>query len=462
MRRTLCLLAVLLSTTPSWAVTARNLGTRISMDGYTNDFTEDERVFGWNEVYGGPEEASDDSKWGNSNDLNQIRITWDARNLYLAGEGVTWDNNMILFVDSAPEYGLGSMDSLNSWRRNFAFDSSGHFDPNNPENALPRHQRGFNPLAGFAPDLFVATWDTNLLPRLVIQDRGQSVRDLQVADGYFSAAASFDKGNTGRAMEVTIPWSTVFLSPVGRGQARDSLMTVGGVTDTVTLIPRGARLKICGVITAGGDGTGGPDVAPDNTRGCTATAGDAVYVDNYAVVELDKVDDSGLGARYGDGSPGDGVADWGVEPASRVSFRIRPPIPASVSRSLRFAIKEITLDRPAFRPDYGETIHFAIRMDPPPDSSNVFHYVSSVSLTANVYDINGRWIQNLFLGQSHKVLALPGTPQGLYDTERDFYAQCSWDGRDSEGRLVTPGVYVLRTVLEKDLSRATRAFVVVR
>lgn len=422
---TLFLLAAVV--TDAAALTARSLSARMRIDGFADEFQTDERIFGRNELLDEPEESGDDSRWGENNDINQIRITWDARNLYLAGEGRIWDNNMILFVDSTPGIGLGAMDSLNSWRRNFAFDTTG----------LGRGE-------GFSPDLFGATWDGNTSPRLIMQERLQRVLDFTVSQGFYSASATFDKSNTGRSMELSIPWSTVFLGPVGRG-TRDTVILVGGVPDTFPIFPQGARLKIAGVITAGGDGTGGPDVAPDNTRGQTGNAGDLVFLDNWATIEIDRNDDTGRGG----GGP-DGVADWNVSPSSRVSFRFRPPITAAVTRGLRFSLKEVVLDRPAFSPDLGEQIGFQIFLDPPPDPFNEFHQITSIDLESGIYDLRGRFVRSLYTTENRNVLNLD---RPLVDV---------WDGRDQAGRKVEPGIYVLRTVLKPNLSRATRAFVVVR
>jgi hypothetical protein len=408
------------------ALTARDLSGRVRIDGFTGDFTADERIFGYNETFEEPEEGLADSKWGENNDLNQIRITWDQKFLYLAGEGRIWDNNMILYIDSTPGRGLGAMDSLNSWRRNFAFDTSSA-------------SRG----EGFAPDLFGATWDGNTSPRLIMHERAQLVRDYTVGLGHFTASATFDKGNLGRSMEFAIPWSSVFLGPVGLG-TRDTVLVVGGVPDTFPRFPPGTVLKITGVITAGPDGTGGPDSAPDNTRGHTDGSGDRVIIDNWAIVEIDRNDDTGLGA----GGP-DGIADWNVDPSSRVSFRFRPPIPASIARTLRFSLGSVDLDRQVIRPDLGDRVRFRMSIDPPPDPGNDFHQITTVEMRADVFDVRGRFVTNLF----------PFTARRVLDTANPVLDQ--WDGRDSEGRPVAPGVYVLRVEL-KDISRVNRAVVVVR
>ena len=99
------------------ALTARDLSARMRVDGFTNDFTDDEKVFGYNSAANAPQEATDDSRWGVNNDLSQIRVSWDAQYLYVAGEGRIWDNNMVLLFDTVPGRGLTSMTALNSSRQ---------------------------------------------------------------------------------------------------------------------------------------------------------------------------------------------------------------------------------------------------------------------------------------------------------------------------------------------------------
>jgi hypothetical protein len=405
----------------AYAVTARDLSGRIRVDGFTSDFQPDESVFGRN-ADGTLQEAPDDSKWGVNNDVNQIRITWDARFLYLAGEGRIWGNNMILFIDSIRDRGLARMDSLNSWRRNFFFDSEGP--------------------AGFGPDLFVATWDGNTAPRMITQIRGQTVQD-DVPGGLFNAAASFSQGNTGRAMEAAIPWSSVFLAQAGVG-VRDTLVTVNGISDTIAVLPRGAKLRICAVITGGGDGTGGPDAAPDNVEGLSSDGGTAAFIDNYAEIDLDRNDDTGLGG----GGP-DGIADWDVEPSSRVTFRFPPPI-----LGLRFCISDIQMDRPVLLPDLGERIRFKLQIDPQPDPSDPNNLVRGVTTSAYIYDLRGRAVRTLYAGVSRPVLDVN------WAAVHDQYDW--WDGRDDHGTIVPPGVYVLRVVTGQGTCRALRSFAVIR
>ena len=48
-----------------------------------------------------------------------------------------------------------------------------------------------------------------------------------------------------------------------------------------------------------------------------------------------------------------------------------------------------------------------------------------------------------------------------YELNYDFN-RIHWDGRDQNGELVPPGIYIMRLVLEPNVSRLTRPVVVVR
>ncbi len=417
--------AVLLvgSGAPAAALTGRDLSGRIRLDGLTDEYTPGEALFGRNAAAGNaPEEADDDSKWGPTNDLRQIRITWDARNLYLAGEGSIWDNNMVLLLETIRGHGLRNMTRLNSWRRNFTFDTTGF--------AAGREQ--------FMPDVFSGTWDRNTAPRLLIVLDSTTVDDQQPG-ALFRAVATFIRDQPNRAMELVLPWRTVFLGSAGFG-TRDTVMIVGGARDTFHLFPPGTSIRVAGVVTGGADGTGGPDAAPDNTRGMLQDSNAEAIIDNYAEIELDRNDDTGAGR----GGP-DGVADWGIEPKDRVTFRYPPPI-----LGLRFSLKDVRLDRPAFKPDLGDLIRFGFTLSPPLDPDRPIDQIRTVDMTANVFDLNGRFVRNLYVGDTRLALS-PGR------ADRDL-----WDGRDQNGQTVRPGIYILRVVVETNQSRITRPMVVVR
>jgi hypothetical protein len=431
------LLAALLSLAPAaHAKSARDLGSRMRIDGYTSDFiTGDEDVFGLDPRSGGLQEPNDDSKWGNNEEVTQIRVTWDAQYLYLAVEGVIWGNNMIIFLDTVPDRGMSDMSGLNSWRRNFKFDKNARFAGDE-----------------FAPDIFGATWDTNTSPHFLTM-MGTNQVDDHLVGSEFKAVATFDQGNTGRSMEYAIPWRNVFAGIAGVG-TRDTVVNIGGVVDTLHRMPIGVhKIKLTAVVTGGGDGTGGPDSAPDNLTGHTSDSNAQVLIDNYAILDLDENNDLG-----GPNAGSDGIPDWGVSPISRISFRYPPPI-----RSVRFSLADLTTDRPAFAPDRGESMNFHFKLSPPLNPDDALDRVRTVALSANLFDVTGHWVRNLFLNNERapgdrlpSLLAI-NADQTLTDN-----GYSHWDGRDASGRVVPAGIYILRVVMEPNLDRAVRAVVVVR
>jgi hypothetical protein len=427
-----CLALALVALTPTTvgAVTARDLSGRIRVDGYTNDFEADEVLFGFNEARQLPEEPATDSKWGPDNDINQIRVTWDKDSLYLAAEGVISGNNLVVLLDVLPDQGLVTMRNLNSWSRNFSFD-----------------------VAAIAPDLFGATWDTNTQPRLLIHRGGLQVDDQQ-SGTLFRSAATFSTSQRGRAMEMAIPWNSLFLGSEGHG-TRDTVMTVAGVADTFHLFPPGARIRIVGVVTSGGDNTGGPDSAPDNTRGHSQDGSQEVVIDNYAMVDLDRADDTGAGH----GGP-DGVADWNVAVKPRVTFRFQPPLVASA-----IDLVAVRFDRPAFAPTRGEKARFTFELAPRLDPADPVNQPRTVTFSAEIYDLHGRLVKTLYTDQPRCAVD-PSDPcrsgPGPCLLVTDGRCRDEWNGRDAQGMLVEPGVYVLRAILEPDARRVTRSIVVVR
>ncbi len=424
----LAALSALAAPSLSHAKTARDLSARMNIDGYTDEFiARDEDVFGSDPQTGKLQESRTDSKWGENNELYQIRITWDAENLYLAGEGKIWGNNMILFLDTLPDTGIVSMTQLNSWRRNIYFDTFARYKGDE-----------------FEPDVFGATWDTNTNPRfLTFLDNGQ-VDDRQVGPE-FSASASFNQGNDGRAMEMAIPWRNVFGGLKGRG-TRDTAIVLGDGTHIVAhRMPLGVHsVKLCAVVTGGADGTGGPDSAPDNLGGHTDNGNDAIQLDNYALIDLDQIDDTGLG----NGGP-DGIPDWDVKPLTRVTFRYPPPI-----ESQRFKLNDLTIDRPVLAPDRAQKVRFHARVEPKLNPDQPIDRSRKVTISANVYDLNGHQVRHLITQWT--TLAIH------FDEDLDSNPQAQWDGRDDSGRIVPAGIYILRVVIDQNIDRATRSVVVVR
>ena len=396
---------------PALAATAPSLAGRIVIDGFPTEYAADEALFG-TAPGGGPEEPDTDSAWGPDNDINQVHVTWDRDSIYVSGEGVTWGNNMMILFDVVPDRGMSAMTELNSWRRNFTFSED------------------------FRPDLLLATWDGNTAPRLLVHTGGTQMQDNEPG-GRFRAAATFSTSQRGRAKEYAIPWDTFFLGSDSVGVDDVFVPSLG---DTVHVFPPGTAVRMAVVITGGGDGSGGPDSAPDNTRGHSSDGNLNVLVDNYARIELDRVDDTGLGG----GGP-DGVADWNIAPADRVTFKIQPPV-----EPVRLQIVNLRLDRPAFAPDRGQVTRLRFDVDPAPRPGDPLSESRTITVSANVFDAEGRFVRNLFLNQSRTAVA-PG------DSTTDV-----WDGRDEGGSIVPAGTYVVRVAVETNQGRATRAVLVVR
>lgn len=259
---------------PARGATAPDLSARITIDGYAGDFTGAEAVFGQTGS-GRPEEPADDSAWGSSYDVYQIHVSWDRRALYVAVDAILASNNVVLALDARPGVGFADMFGLNSWRRNIGFGN------------------------GFMPDVFLATWDFNPSARLLI-DLGDGRVEDHSPGVVFTAVSSFENFATGRSMEARIPWSSVF-GPF----THDTLVSENGQDVTIALLPEFAVLKFAAFMTAGWDGSGSPDTAPNNLTGC-GFGYDRVIVDNFVLLPLD-VD-------------GDRFPDVGAEPHERRSF----------------------------------------------------------------------------------------------------------------------------------------------
>ncbi len=279
------------------AVTAADLSGRIIIDGYSSDFTTDEYVL--SDSTGIPLEYPNDSRWGENNDIRQIRVTWDQTYLYVAVDATSWDNNVILFIDVYDDYGIDDMEELNTWNREFRF---------------------YN----VYPDFFLATWDTNNNPQFWEVREGLSDTADEWGDGYlgYEDFATFNTGSSDRALEAKIPWAGIYYS--------DERSMLNYPT-----------IKFLAVITGGGDHTAGPDSAPDNLSGMPDQT-ETVVLDNYVEVPID---------QNGDGEP-----DMGVLPNYHTSFFKRPPFEA---QSLKVE-RVIFDDGKVFAPTRGEKLTFSL------------------------------------------------------------------------------------------------------
>ena len=245
-------------------VTGEDIYDRFVLDGISDEFTIDEYVL--RDSAGESLEGDNDSYWGEYNDIKQIKVTWDANNLYVAVDACSWGNNVILYFDIYDDYGLEDQLELNTWKRKFSF---------------------YN----LNPDFFLATWDTNTNPQFWMIREGQSKNADEINSEDY---AGFNAGQLGRSMEAVISFEDLYYSE----------------WRSMINFP---SIKVIALIVAGGDYTSGPDCAPDNLGGMAQDSGQTVIIDNYAEILID--------------SNGDGYPDTNnIEPWKRVTYLETPPV----------------------------------------------------------------------------------------------------------------------------------------
>jgi len=255
-----------------YSETADDLSSRIIIDGYSNEFTDDEIILV--DSLGNLLELPNDSYWGENNDVKQIKVTWDETNLYIAVDACSWNNNVMLFLDIYDDYGVQDLKKLNTWKRSFKF---------------------YN----LNPDFFLATWDTNNNPQFWKVREGSSLQADEVSVEDF---ATFDTGNLDRAMEVAIPWEVLYYS------SERSMLNYPSI-------------KFLAVITSGDDNKSGPDSVPDNLGGMSENADEMIVLDNYVSILIDAPENE-------DDEFGNGLPDIGIEPNSRTEYLKKPPFKA--------------------------------------------------------------------------------------------------------------------------------------
>lgn len=260
--------------------TRRDLTDRMLIDGYPTEWEKDEQMFQRNSstVPALREESRYDSRWGFNADVNQVYVSWDIRYIYFGVAGIIWDNNIVLYVDYRPG---GETDAYewNAWRRNIHFQ-------------------------GIQPDMILATWDTDTRVWIWRQVRANQLAEVDFIN--YQQAATFSKGEQGRGMEAAIPWEVFF---------DEDLIRVfhEAYQESMYVLPDGAgTLGLVCAVVGGGDGTSGPDCAPDNTQRMPLDDSVPAYLDNWMEIPLDL--------------DGDGMVDLDADIRGRSSFQHPLPI----------------------------------------------------------------------------------------------------------------------------------------
>ncbi len=352
----------------AFSQSAPDLSDRIVIDGYSSDFQPEERLL-IDPLPNCPTplESDNDSKWGIYNDVRGIDVTWDANYLYVAVDACSWDNNTILFIDIYDDYGIRNMLDLNTWKRAFKFYNSN-------------------------PDFFLATWDTNTSPQFWKMQTGSETQADQLT---IEAYSSLNTGKLDRSMEAKIPWNILYPQE--------------NMQDAIKNNP---TIKFIAVITSGSDYKSGPDVAPDNLGGMPSDANKSVVLDNYVQINIDP--------------DGNGIPDFGVQPAYNTVFYKRPPIKPTTLK-----IEKVNFPNGKVFSPYRQSLVFNIQTN----RISPFH--------TKIYDINGKYI---------------GKAKSIEGEDLSW----KWDGKDKTGKIVSSGVYIILIYSDSGETSEKRAITVIK
>ena len=349
-----------------YSETDSDLSSRIIIDGVSDDFTPDENILV--DSLGIVLESPYDSFWGEYNDLHQIKVTWDENNLYVAVDGCSWDNNVILYFDIYDDYGIENMRDMNTWVRAFKFYNQ-------------------------SPDFFLATWDTNDNPQFwQLQEGTQTFAEQVEVEDH----ATFNTGNLNGSMETGISWSTLYYSDERSMQNYPSI-------------------KFVAVLTTGGDNLSGPDAVPDNLGGMSNDSGQICIIDNYAEILID--------------ADGDGNADMGVEPNTRVTYFEVPPVEA-----IPLEIVKVEFPNGKVFP-ISQVDEFSFKVLP--------NRISQFQI--EIFNLEGKFINYADF---------------VSDVGGDI--EYKWNGQDNKNRDVPFGIYVLRVVSDSEEVSSKKAIVVIK
>jgi hypothetical protein len=384
------------------AQSAADRGGGLTIDGRTDDWRAVEAAFRNADVCaqlppppcGADEERPDDSVASALQDVRQLRVTWDARALYVAAEGTLGGQALLVFLDWTPGGLTQASGALGTWRRALRFG---------PE---------------MQPDAFLAVGDGQSVPELWRASGEASA--VRVAAEDFAAAASFSAEATGRALEAAIPWSVLFPDAAVEVDPENG----APATPMFVLPPESSThgLRLAAAVVGAVEGLGSFDVAPDNTGGVPLDPRMVTVVDRAVLVDWDAVRQ---GAPH--------FVDFGAAVQTQTSPRFLPASPVSALR-LRIENLRTFADGMPSRllvPDAGLVIAFAFDVAP--------RLPAAIYVTATLHSMRGDRVRELYR-DSHRVAGAPSPTTGAFgDPQLD-----RWDGRDGAGRAVPAGVYVLR------------------
>jgi hypothetical protein len=384
------------------AQSAADLSARLVIDACVDDWRAVECVFRNAEVCSvlalpapcDEEESRDDSAWSRLQDVHQVKVTWDARNLYIAVEAVIADHALVVLLDTQPG-GLHDMVNLPNWRRAVQFGAS------------------------FQPDYVLAVVDRQRSPELW---RVRSLQALEpIASDRFRATASFQVDAAPRALEAALPWSVLF------PEAGSAVNPHPEAPDTpMFVLPAGSAvqgLRLQAVVVHAADGFGAADVAPDASQRLPDQARNLAVLDRSVVVD------------WADAS-GDFVA-FGAAVQSQAT-RFVPQGTAPDGPVIRFTrLETYDLDSPGTPPtrlllaDAGHQLGFVFDFE---DNG-----LQQVYVSASIYSMRGEPMRVLYENSRRSVTNALFPWARFSDPLVD-----RWQGDGRYGASLDAGMYLLR------------------
>lgn len=259
-----CLSGVLLFSSMASAQSAADLRDRIVIDALLDDWQAVECVFRTANLCSilaipapcTTEEPADDSAWSRLQEVHQVKVTWDARYLYVGVQAVIADHALIVLLDTGAG-GLEDMTALREWRRAVRFSDA------------------------FTPDFLLTVRDRDRSPEFW---RVRAVQNLELIDAsLYEATASFQSDMAGAALEAAIPWSVLF--PEAPQQFNPHPLAPA---DPMFVLPTDAAaqgLRLQAVVVHAEEGLGAADVAPDPSSPLPLSYRDVVTLDRAARVD---------------------------------------------------------------------------------------------------------------------------------------------------------------------------------
>lgn len=383
------------------AQSAADLSWRLRIDGRSDDFTAVEAVFRNADVCPSilppdscmsDEERDGDSVASHLQDVQQIRVTWDAVHLYVAADARVSGAALVLWLDYRPG-GLAETNSLPHWRRAVRFG------------------------AGLRPDAFLAVRDAAATPDLFLVDGEEAL--TRVDPERYRARATFDAGAAGRSLEAAIPWEILF-----PGAPALPNPEAGAPAFPMFVLPEASSrmgLRLAAAVVDANEGFGALDLAPDNAAGLPIDPRQAVDVDRFASVAWDE---NAAGTPH--------FVDFGAAVQTQESARFSgvaadaPPLRVgnlqtfAAGRASRLVLADAGLD-----------LAFTFEVETPaPDR---------VFVSASIFSMRGERVVDLYRDVPRTPVP-QAPPFGVFGRT----AQDRWDGRDAAGAPVPGGIYLLR------------------